>query len=250
MSTRLVEQAARIETLASTEAVWDHALLALAQEGIEIVIYLSSGRDLSGVRVLSNRPAIHSEGNASRDPFLTWLCDDYAIRRTGIEYLSDHGYLPEDARAFVRNAAEHGFRSGIALPMRLAGSRRFGGFNLGTGLDREAFEARIAPHAETFRFFCLTVHRHLEELGFESPAGTVPESGFRDRLMAPPAEALDALSPREREVIYLQALGLRRKEVARMCGISPYTVAEYTSKAYRKLGIHNRSQAARLVFDS
>ncbi|MGB3409409.1 MAG: helix-turn-helix transcriptional regulator [Jannaschia sp.] len=247
MTDRLFAAGARIEGLRSIGLVWSECLDCLAAEGIEIVLYLSSDDARTDVRVFGNKPAIHAKVPASDDPFLGWCCVNYDTTFTGIEYLEDHPYLPESARSFIRAAAGHGFTSGLAIPMRLEGSPRFGGFNLGTGLDRAAFAARIAPKREALRFFCLIVHRKLEELGFESLTDDVTDA-FGSRLPAPACDALSVLTPREREVIYLQAQGLPRKEVARMCGISPYTVAEYTSKAYRKLGINNRSQAARLVF--
>ena len=136
--------------------------------------------------------------------------------------------------------------------MRLQGSPRYGGFNLGTRMDRARFETEIVPRQEAFRLFCLVVHRRLEELGFDGalPANTADLPGFRARLIAPESDALSTLSPREREVLWLQVQGLPRKEVARMCAISPHTVAEYTSKAYRKLGIRNRMEAARLLLAS
>ncbi|MEX0370382.1 MAG: response regulator transcription factor [Tateyamaria sp.] len=49
-------------------------------------------------------------------------------------------------------------------------------------------------------------------------------------------------------MVYLLARGLSRKEMARVCGISLHTVGDYIKTAYRKLGIHNRAEAARLVF--
>ena len=62
--------------------------------------------------------------------------------------------------------------------------------------------------------------------------------------LAPQTKVTDQLSPREREIIYLIARGLSRKECARLCQISPHTVAEYTKNAYRKLGVRNRFEAA------
>lgn len=51
------------------------------------------------------------------------------------------------------------------------------------------------------------------------------------------------LSKREREVLIEVANGKTRKEVARILGISPYTVAEYLSNIYRKYKVSNKSAA-------
>ena len=253
MQKTLFAAGATVETMTEIQQVWDATLETLGSVGIDIAIYLSSDAAIEDIRVLSNAPAIHADAPPAEDPFLEWCCRNYEVNLTGVAFVDDYPYLPAEAKAFIRAAAEHGFRSGVAIPTRLSGSARFGGFNLGTGLDRAAFESLVVPHVDALRFFCLIVHRKLEELGFDTAptptdASAVGSETFRARLLAPPGEALDSLSPREREVIYLQAQGMARKEVARMCGISPNTVAEYTSKAYRKLGINNRAQAARLVF--
>ncbi|WGH78241.1 helix-turn-helix transcriptional regulator [Jannaschia ovalis] len=243
----LLAKAREIETLDTIEAVWRATVAALGAEGVTTVLYLSSDAARTDVRMLTTTPAIHDGHAPATDPFLEHCCASYEITRTGAAFLQEHDYLPEAARAFIRAARDHGFSSGLGIPMRLVGSPRFGGFNLGTPLDRACFEAAILPRREEFRLLCLIAHRRLEELGFPAPEPAATP-GFRDLLVAPEMARLDGLSPREREVIWLQAQGLPRKEVARLCGISPHTVAEYASNAYRKLGVRNRTEAARIVF--
>lgn len=240
---RLTAACAEIEAETEIGAVWDRAVACLRQVGVGVVLYNSTDPARRDVRTLATAPEIYGDTDPAQDPFLEHCCRSYAITLTGVSYMGDYDYLPPKARDFIASAQAAGFVSGLGIPMRLDGSARFGGFNLGTSLPRAAFEADMLPHQEQFRLFCLVVHRRLEELGFEAPV----QRGFRSRLVAPEGGALDQLSPREREVIWLQAQGLPRKEVARMCSISPHTVAEYTSKAYRKLGVKNRIEAARLV---
>ncbi|SFI42053.1 helix-turn-helix transcriptional regulator [Jannaschia pohangensis] len=242
----LYDRCAEIEALSDADAVWRRAIDILADEGIPVVMHLASAPDRSDVRVMTTTPEIHAAVPPADDPFLEHCCSSYRITHTGAAFLDDYPYLPDIARDFIKAAVSHGFRSGLGIPMRLEGSPRFGGFNLGSPLDRVAFEAQIIPREEEFRLFCLVVHRRLEELS--TPPPVEGEDLFRHLLLSPPASRLDALSPREREVLYLQARGLSRKEVARMCGISPHTVAEYTANAYRKTGIRNRAEAARVVF--
>lgn len=240
----LMAACAEIEAQTEIAAVWELAVAILKDERVDVVLYISTDPARQDVRTLATAPEIYGQANPAQDPFLDHCCASYGITHTGVAFLKDYDYLPDEARAFIQSAESAGFVSGLGIPMRLDGSARFGGFNLGTGLSRAEFEARILPQQETYRLFCLVVHRRLEELGFEeidAPAD------FRSRLVAPEEGVLQDLSPREREVIWLQVQGLPRKEVARMCAISPHTVAEYTSKAYRKLGVKNRMEAARLV---
>ncbi len=56
------------------------------------------------------------------------------------------------------------------------------------------------------------------------------------------AEALDALTPREQEVLGLLAEGLSVEELADRLVISPHTVARHRENLMRKLGLHNRSE--------
>ncbi|UWQ20718.1 LuxR family transcriptional regulator [Jannaschia sp. W003] len=247
---------ARVEAADTIEAVWDLAIQAFAAEGIDVVILLSSDPSHRDVRVLTNVPAIYEGWDAARDPFLDHCCRSYAIMPTGAEFGCEYDYLGEDDRAFIDRAATLGFRSGLAIPVRMQGAGRFGGFNLGTPLPRAEFERRILPFRETFRLFCLVVHRRLTELGFERAPARMPCVSDDPASFTPPAlrpaelhpEASAPLSPREKEVLLLQMQGLKRKEVARICAISPHTVAEYTAKAYRKLGVSNRMEAAQLLW--
>ncbi|MFO6463807.1 LuxR family transcriptional regulator [uncultured Jannaschia sp.] len=248
----LIDDARRIEALDTPRAVWDATVETLATEGVGTVLYLISDKERRDVRVMTTAPEIHADDQPEKDPFLDHCCDSYAITRTGAAFIDEHEYLCATDRAFILRAQDHGFVSGLGIPTRLQGSLHYGGFNLGTPLDRAAFEEEIAPRQEEFRLFCLLVHRRFEELGIlTAPCGVLPAPlPPRARMVAPETERLAALSPREREVIWLQSQGLPRKEVARLCGISPNTVAEYASKAYRKLGVRNRTEAARMVFEA
>lgn len=241
----LFDDARQLEELEDIPQIWDTLLAALAQQGIEHVIYISVDANRQNPFVLTNVPDVYATADPATDPFLSHICTSYEIVPTGPDFLPEYDYLPDEAKAFIRAARDVGWRTGLGIPMRLQGSERFGGFNLGTPLDVEAFNAQIRPHAESFRFLCLLAHRRIEELTRDGmPLRT---EGFRDLLVAPENPALAALSPREKEVIYLVAQGISRKDCARLCGITPNTVAEYTKSAYRKLGVSNRFEAANLV---
>jgi DNA-binding CsgD family transcriptional regulator len=53
---------------------------------------------------------------------------------------------------------------------------------------------------------------------------------------------LSVLSTRQRQVAQLIALGLTTKEVAEELGLSPHTVKQHLSRAYRLLGVRRREQ--------
>lgn len=241
----LSKRASQLEQHETIDALWTETLAALASEGAEFAVYNTVDENLQNPFVLTNIPELFDTVPPTQDPFLEHCCRSYEITLTGPGYMPSYDYLSDDAKAFITAASSKtGFQTGIGIPMRLQGSERFGGFNIGTRMDVATFERTILPRAEEFRFFCLLIHRRIEELTRD---GARISEDFRDLLVAPSQPSLDTLSPREKEIIYLVAQGISRKEAARLCGISPNTVAEYTKSAYRKLGVQNRVEAANLV---
>ena len=63
------------------------------------------------------------------------------------------------------------------------------------------------------------------------------------RLMQPPA-----LSHRERQILGLALAGLSNAQIAERLYLAPSTVKTHISAAYRRLGVHSRREATRLVF--
>jgi len=62
-----------------------------------------------------------------------------------------------------------------------------------------------------------------------------------------PADALNTLTPREREVLAQIAEGLTNKEIARLLNVSPATIKAHVERIIAKLGVSDRTQAAVLV---
>lgn len=62
-----------------------------------------------------------------------------------------------------------------------------------------------------------------------------------------PGASLAALTPRERDVLAAVGAGLSNAQTAQLLGLRPSTVAGYVKQVYRKLGIANRAQAARVA---
>lgn len=66
----------------------------------------------------------------------------------------------------------------------------------------------------------------------------------------PGADALNALSEREREVLALMAEGLSNQHIAARLGISEKTVKTHVSNILAKLGVSDRTQAAVFAWKS
>jgi DNA-binding CsgD family transcriptional regulator len=74
---------------------------------------------------------------------------------------------------------------------------------------------------------------------------------LRERPAAPLRDlALFGLTPRERQVLLLVASGRTNADVAHELGVRPPTIKTHLERAYRKLGVAGRSEAARVVWGS
>jgi len=62
-----------------------------------------------------------------------------------------------------------------------------------------------------------------------------------------PARVAKLLRPRELTILALYSEGLSAVEIADIFVISPHTVRTHVKNAYRRLGIHSREEAARLI---
>ncbi|SMX27459.1 Spore germination protein GerE [Pelagimonas phthalicica] len=229
---RLMVLAQRLETVPDLDRFWQLFEDGMTSVGITRFIYLSlSGDDLYMEANIDLSAAIP---DGYRDPFLDYCCNSYAVTRTGAEFLSDYAYLGAQERRLIELAAQNGFRAGLGIPVRVKGSARYGGFNLGTGLSREKFEAQILPHEAAFQTFCMVAHRKLEDLIDREAEPKLPQG-------------LEVLSTREREVFLLFAKGKTRSECADTLGISHHTVSTHLKNSYEKLGLKNKAEAARFL---
>ncbi|MES0884351.1 helix-turn-helix transcriptional regulator [Roseibium sp. SCP14] len=232
-----------LELQNSVDDVWEVLLRTLSKIGFDYAIYLTINSAGNNTFLRTNIPQVYDLIQVQEEPFFKHCCNSYEPVFTGIEFAAGYDFLMPGEIEFVRQASKAtGFISGVALPMRLLGSNRFGGFNIGTSLTKNAFLALVNQRIEMLRFLCLIAHRRIEEIS-EDQHGE--ERDFRALLVAPEKANGVQLSPREREIIYLFSQGLSAKECAIACRISHHTIAEYSKNAYRKLGARNRAEAVK-----
>ncbi|ANU07255.1 helix-turn-helix transcriptional regulator [Paraurantiacibacter namhicola] len=213
--------------------LWRRIEQAAADLGFPLYIYVFVRRD--GTRFHhTNIPARYYAG-PEHDPFLVYCCNNLGHTLTGAEFLPDYRYLSEGEQAFIQQARGSGMRSGIGIPVRTRSNPEYGGFNFGTHLPRAEFEAGPLKQLETLRTLCLAAQQRIEELGVVAEA---PDQQH--------ALAMGSLTPREREIFDLLAIGLPRADMADRAGISPHTASTHIKRIYRKLGVRSRAEAMTL----
>lgn len=85
--------------------------------------------------------------------------------------------------------------------------------------------------------------------GFLSPAisGLLIEEYVRYSELASAPDPLEALTPRERQVLQLVAQGRTTREIAALLHLSPKTVAIHRGNAMKKLDLHSAADVARFA---
>jgi DNA-binding CsgD family transcriptional regulator len=127
------------------------------------------------------------------------------------------------------------------------GAKPIGTITVGSRTERrptDAQRARLASSAEALGKKLAAADRRtatLEDLA---------QRAEREGLMLPvdaAARVAKLLRPRELTILALYSEGLSANEIADVFVISPHTVRTHVKNAYRRLGIHSREEAARVI---
>jgi LuxR family transcriptional regulator, maltose regulon positive regulatory protein len=144
-----------------------------------------------------------------------------------------------------RDAARRWWEDAIDALAGSPASYETGRARLGLAAVLEA-DGRV-PEARSHVEAALEAFRHL---GADAQAaGAEAMLGRLDQAQSPGAEdgPLDVLSPREREVVALVAVGMSNREIAERLVISEHTVHRHVTSILRKLGLRSRAAAASLA---
>lgn len=199
------------------------------------------------------------------------IVDDHQLAREGLKAV-----LSDDGLEVVGEAASG--EEAVALVTRLVPDVVLMDVRLGPGIDGLEATRRIAALGLPSRVIMLSLHdmpAYVREALAAGAAGYVLKDASISELRSAvsqvmagqsviplglinaalrasdrevrPADALAALTTREREVLGHVAEGLTNKEIARQLGVSPATVKAHVERIIAKLGVADRTQAAVLV---
>lgn len=199
------------------------------------------------------------------------IVDDHQLAREGLKAV-----LSDDGLEVVGEAASG--EEAVALVVQLEPDVVLMDVRLGPGIDGLEATRRITALDLPSRVIMLSLHdmpAYVREALAAGAAGYVLKDasiselrGAVSQVMAGqsviplglinaalrqserelrPADALAALTAREREVLGQVAQGLTNKEIARQLGLSPATVKAHVERIIAKLGVADRTQAAVLV---
>ncbi|WP_343048307.1 response regulator transcription factor [Cellulomonas humilata] len=126
-------------------------------------------------------------------------------------------------------------------------------------LDEHVYDA-IEAGASGFLLKDVTAERLFDAVRVVAAGDALLAPGVTRRLVAEfarlrsrhpaPTAALDALTPREREVLLLVAQGLSNPEIAAHLVVGEETVKTHVSRVLTKLGLRGRTQAVVLAYET
>ncbi len=221
-----------IEGAEDEARLWVAFASAIEAEGFDFYIYLVH-RPGEAALLRTNLPD-ECYGDPQDDPFLRWCCTSHDVLFTGPAFAEGYAFLTSRERDFIGKASRSGMVSGLGIPVVLKRHDAYGGFNIGSRLPRETFEAELAPKVDRVRSLCFVAHLRLRTL-----------SAARQR--SADVERRGRLTGREREIFALLASGLTRSAIAEETGISPHTVSTHIKTIYRKLAIRSQKEAMRIA---
>jgi DNA-binding CsgD family transcriptional regulator len=159
-----------------------------------------------------------------------------ALTRVRRPVASDELMPPERWRRlpFYRTLARAGLDRTLQAPL-LDGDVLLGTLNLARPVGAAPFTARDRLVLRLVGVHVAAAYRRAAR--FDALA----------RRAEPPAAALGALSPREREVARLVVAGMTNRDAAAVLGVAESTVKEHLKRAFRKLGVRDRQELTRVA---
>ena len=216
------------------EAAQLHASLSSDPVAAAVLADLQTRPLQAGERVLFNRFALSARRGSEPAPELAPMLID--IKRKYLEL------RPHLARVYVIRAAG----SSITDMMRALGFRRLTPAIEIDGVFHDPCVLDFGPGSVDAWLARLIEAETSAPLADSEPVPSTPAPP----IGGPPSSPVAGLSPREREVLAALAEGLSNHELAERLFISERTANRHLSNIFTKLGVHNRTAAARVAVEA
>lgn len=245
---QVMERIELIESLDDLDSIWVEFVKIAKELGFDYVVYTISNNNSDDFYYYDNFGLHPKDDKDFYDPFLDYCCHNYDMMFVASEFLDTHADLnmPPEAFELIERGAKLGMISGLAIPLRLTGSNRYGGFNLGSSLKRPEFETLCDQTKGAAQVACMLVHRHIETV-LDSQNILLEQPKVPIEIPAPTASKLQALTAREKDILSKIANGYSRKKCAETFSLSENTISTHLKNIYRKLGVNNRVQATNII---
>jgi DNA-binding CsgD family transcriptional regulator len=149
------------------------------------------------------------------------------------------GHVDRDPKELEGIRIALGVRSAMLCPLIVAGETR--GVLSAVSAEPEHFGEDDVPFFEAVTHW-LALMLHRAEL-IEQVVGRAEQRGRREAV----AQMLALLTPRQREVAGLIALGLTNEQIAERLVLTPGTVANHVEHILRRLSVRSRTEVAALA---
>lgn len=151
------------------------------------------------------------------------------------------GHVDEDAGELIGIKEGLGVRSSMLCPLQVVGERRGVLAVVSAHPDRFS-DADVPLFRAITRWLGLVMHR--AEL-VEQLVGSAEERGRREAIM----DLMKRLTPRQREVAALIALGMTNEQIAQRLVLTSGTVANHVEHILRRLEVGSRVEVATLAVE-
>lgn len=220
-----------LEVAQDFDAAWASIRRFLEYNGAEWITWGMAGIDEFGKLEVARRNTYPEEWNKHylRNDYAP---HDYIIRHCreqttplyfGVEW--PYSGLSATAEKIRNEVAEFECRSGFAIPLGRASTRRHAGIGFSNRMTRREFGLFMREREGFFQLSLAYSHAFLQR-----------------HLIAAEAAAIH-LTPREREALLWIACGLSSKGAARKMNVTPKAIDFHLANAMRKLGTPTRTHA-------
>lgn len=115
-----------------------------------------------------------------------------------------------------------------------------------TGMSNPELATRLFVTEQTIKFHLSNVYRKLGVSNRTAAANILKNVSEVDRL-AEQDSSLETLTRKERSVLTLMSQGKTNRQCADLLGVTDQTIKFHLNNTFEKLGVRNRTEAAKLV---